>query len=63
MIQNILNEDISINDLDSDFEVIVNDPDFESSEKELETYDSIEELKYSNEYDGGLIILDDLNQK
>ena len=33
------------------------------SEKETETYDSIEELKYPNEYDGGIIFLDDLNQK
>ena len=42
---------------------IVNDEDFESSEIEIETYNSIEELKFPNEYDGGIIILDDLNQK
>ena len=49
--------------LDSVIEDLVNDPDFESSEKELETYDSIEELKFPNEYDGGIIILDDLKSK
>ena len=41
-----MKQDISIEDLDGVIEVIVNDPDFESSEKGLETYDSIEELKY-----------------
>ena len=62
-IQNIINEGYSIDDIDSVIEIIVNDPDFESSEIEIETYDSIEELKFPNEYDGGIIILDDLNQK
>ena len=62
--QNILNEGIFLEDLDSVIEVIVNDPDFESSEKEIEIYDSIEELKFPNDYDnGGIIILDDLNEK
>ena len=63
VIQNILNEDILLEDLDSVIEVIVNDPDFESSEKEIETYDSIEELVYPQDYEGGVIILDDLNDK
>ena len=63
VIQNILNEGISLEDLDLIIEDILNDPDFESSEIEIQTYDSIEELKFPNEYDGGIIILDDLNQK
>ena len=58
-----MNEDISLDYIDGVIEVIVKDSDFESSEKKLETYDSIEELKYPNEYDGGIIILDDLNEK
>ena len=62
-IQNIINEGYSIDDIDSVIEIIVNDPDFESSEIEIETYNSIEELKFPNEYDGGIIILDDLNEK
>ena len=45
VIQNIINEGYSIDDIDSVIEIIVNDPDFESSEKEIETYDSVEELK------------------
>ena len=63
VIQNILNDDNLLLDLDSVIEVIVNDPDFESSEEELENHNSIEELKYPQEYDGGIIFLDDLNQK
>ena len=43
---------------------IVNNKDFEKSDTEIETYESIEELKYPQEYDdGGIIILDDLNGK
>ena len=42
---------------------IVNNEDFEKSGKEIETYDSIEELKCPEEYDDGDdIILDDLNE-
>ena len=63
VVQNILNENISIDDLDTVIEEIINNEDFESSEIEIETYDSIEELKFPNEYDEGIIILDDLNQK
>ena len=38
--------------------------DFEKSDIELETYESIEEIKLPQEYnDGGVIILDDLNGK
>ena len=43
---------------------IVNIKDFEKSETEIETYESIEELEYPQEYeDGGVNILDDLNEK
>ena len=45
-------------------EEVINHEDFEKSNTELETYDTIEELKYPQEYeDGGNIILDDLNEK
>ena len=63
VIQNIINENISIENLDSIINELINDPDFESSEIEIETYDSIEELKYPQDYEEGIIILDDLNQK
>ena len=44
--------------------MIVNNKDFEKSDTEIETYESIEELKFPQEYeDGGIIILDDLNEK
>ena len=43
---------------------IVNTKDFEKSDTEIETYESIEELKFPQECDdGGNIILDDLNEK
>ena len=63
VIQNILNEDISIDDLDCVIEDILNDEEFQSSEIEIQTYDSIEELKYPQDYEEGIIILDDLNEK
>ena len=45
-------------------EEIVNDKDFEKSDTEIETYESIEELKFPQDYDdGGKFILDDLNEK
>ena len=45
-------------------EEIVNNKDFEKSDTEIETYESIEELKFPQGYDdGGIIILDDLNEK
>ena len=43
---------------------IVNNKDFQKSYGEIETYESLEELKFPQEYeDGGVIILDDLNEK
>ena len=59
IIPNILNEE----DIDIVIEEIVNNKDFEKSDTEIETYESIEELKFPQEYDGGIIILDDLNEK
>ena len=45
-------------------EEIGNDKDFQKSDCEIETYESIEELKFPQEYvDGGFITLDDLNEK
>ena len=60
IIPNILNEE----DIDVVIEEIVNNKDFQKSNTEIETYESIEELKFPQEYiDGGIIILDDLNEK
>ena len=60
IIPNILNEA----DIDVVIEEIVNNQDFEKSNTEIETYESIEELEYPQEHvDGGIIILDDLNEK
>ena len=60
IIPNILNEE----DMDIVIEEIVNNKDLEKSNTEIETYESIEELKFPQEYiDGGIIILDDLNEK
>ena len=45
-------------------EELVNNKDFQKSDTEIEKYESIEELKFPQEYDdGGIIILDDLNEK
>ena len=60
ILPNILNEE----DIDIVIEEIVNNKGFEKSDTEKETYESIEELKYPQEYDdGGIFILDDLNEK
>ena len=60
IIPNILEEE----DIDLLIEEIVNNKDFEKSDTEIETNESIEELKFPQEYtDGGLITLDDLNEK
>ena len=58
--KNILNEQ----DIDTIIDEMVKDKDFQKSDTEIETYDSIEELKFPQEYkDGGIIILDNLNEK
>ena len=60
IIPNILTEE----DIDSVIDQIYNDKHFERSGTELDTYESIEEIKYPQEYeDGGIIILDDINGK
>ena len=57
---NILNEEGIIIII----EEIVNNKDFEKSNTEIEAYESIEELKFPQEYeDAGIIILDDLNER
>ena len=56
----ILNE----KDIDRVIDEVVDNKDFEKSDTEEETYESIEELKLPQEYDdGGIIILDDLIEK
>ena len=60
IVSNLLNE----NDIDIVIEERFNNEDFEKSDTEIETYESIEELKYPQEYeDGGIIKLDDLNEE
>ena len=45
-------------------EEIVNKKNFEKSDYEIETFDNIEDLKFSQEYENNsIIILDDLNEK
>ena len=52
------------NDIDIVIEEIVNDKDFEKSDTKIQTYESKEELKFPQEYEvGGIIVLDDLNEK
>ena len=60
VIPNILNEE----DIDIVNGKININKDFNKSNTEIEPYESIEELKYPQEYeDGGFTILDDLNEK
>ena len=57
---NILNED----DVELVIDELIKIKDFGKSDTEIETFENIEELKYPQEYDdGGMIILDDLNEK
>ena len=59
-IPNILNEE----DIDIVIEEVINNEDFQKSDTEIETYESIEEFKFPQEYENiSIIILDDLNQK
>ena len=60
IIPNIMNEE----DIDRVIEEIVNNKNFEKSDTEIETYESIEEIKIPQEYENNsIIILDDLNRK
>ena len=57
---NIVNEE----NFDIVVEEIVNDKNFEKSDNEVETYESMEELEYPQDYeDAGIITLADLNDK
>ena len=60
IIPNILNEE----DIDIVIGEIVNNKDFQKSDTEIDTSESIEDLKFPQEYEyNSIIILDDLNQK
>ena len=60
IIPNILREE----DIDIVIEEVFNNKAFEKSDTEIETYESIQQLKFPQEFDdGGIIILDDLNEK
>ena len=60
IIKNILNEE----NIDIVIEEVVKNKDFAKSNTETETFDNIEDLKFSQEYENNsIIILDDLNQK
>ena len=60
IIPNILNEE----EIDTVIDEIVNNKDFNKSDTEIETYETIEKLKYPQEYENNsIIILDDLNEK
>ena len=60
IIPNILNE----KDIDMVIEEVVNNKNFEKSDRKRETYESIESLNFPQEYDdGGIINFDDLNEK
>ena len=59
IIPNILNEEV----IDIVNEEPVNNKDFDKSNIEVETYHSIEEVKFPQDYyDGGIIILDDFKE-
>ena len=61
---NIIPNNLSEEDIEEVIEEIVNNKDFEKSDSEIETYESIEELKYPQEYENiSIIILDDLSEK
>ena len=60
IIPNILSEKV----IDIVVEEVKNNKDFQKSDTEIETYESIEDLKFPQEYENNSnIILDDLNQK
>ena len=60
IIPNIRNEE----DINLVIEEIVNNRDFEKTDTEIETYESIEELKFPQDYENNsIIILDDLKKK
>ena len=55
---------MNVEDIDIVIDEIVNNKNFEKSVTDLETFDNIEELRFPQDYeDGGIIILDDLNER
>ena len=60
----IIQKNLNEHDRDLVIEEVINNKDFEKSDTEIETYESIEELKYPQEYgDGSIITLEDLIEK
>ena len=58
MIPNILKEE----DIDIFIEEVVNNKDFQKSDTEIETYESIQDLKFPQDFEyNSEIILDELN--
>ena len=54
----------NIGDMDIVIEEVINNKEFEKSDIVIETYDSIEELKFpQGDENDGIIILDDINEK
>ena len=61
---NIIPKILNKEDINIVIDEIVNNKDFQKSETEIETYESIEDLKIPPEHDkNSIIILDDLNKK
>ena len=56
IIPNILNEE----DIDLVIEKVINNKDFEKSDTEIKTYESIEEIKFPQEYENNSIIILDV---
>ena len=60
IISNIFNEEY----IDLVIEELVNNKDFQKSDNEIETFDSIEEIRFPQDYENNsIILLDDLNDK
>ena len=60
IIANFLNDEV----IELVIDELAIDKDFEESDCEIETYESIEDVKFPQEYENNsIIILDDLNQK
>ena len=61
---NIIPKILYEENIDVVIEEIINNKDFEKSDTEIETYESVEEFKNPQEYDdGGIVITDDLNEE
>ena len=60
---NIIPNTLEEEDVDLVIDEINKDYDFEKTDTEMETYDSIEEPKYPPQQDSGIIVLDNLKEK